>query len=155
MDKSESEEKIGFKLERDEDGYPPADWEWLWASRVGEGTFKIDNIPFFAKGVSCDDIVTAEQTAKGLIFRGLHRPSGHSTVRVVVYQEDREEGQVNTIVQDIRQSLQNLGCATELSHIPNLIAVDIPPNVNYESISAFLSEKEEEELLEYEEAALA
>ena len=25
--------KVGFKLNRDEDDYPPADWEWLWVSR--------------------------------------------------------------------------------------------------------------------------
>lgn len=32
-------------------------------------------------------------------------------------------------------------CSTELSHIPNLIAVDIPSEVNYHSVAAFLSPK--------------
>jgi hypothetical protein len=50
--------KIGFKLERDKDDYPPADYEWMWANRVSSSTFKIDNIPFFAKGIACGDIVT-------------------------------------------------------------------------------------------------
>lgn len=153
--KSSEAFKIGFKLDRDEHGYPPADWEWMWASRVSGTTFKIDNIPFFAKGVSCEDIVTAEQSAGGLIFKELFQPSGHSTVRIVIYQEGRDERRVAAIVQEIRQSLRNMGCTTELSHIPNLIAVDIPPNVTYESVSAFLSEQEKDGLLEYEEAALA
>lgn len=41
--------KILFELEQDEDGYPPASTETLWASRAGDGLFKIDNIPFFAR----------------------------------------------------------------------------------------------------------
>jgi hypothetical protein len=157
MEMNDSNEllKIGFKLEKDEDDYPPADWEWMWASRVGDSTFKIDNIPFFAKGVSCDDIVTAEQINRELVFKELYEASGHSTVRVVVYREDRNDEELGKVVSDIRQSLQALGCATELSHIPNLVAVDIPPSVKYESVARFLSEKENDGFLEYEEAALA
>ncbi|MGC2745539.1 MAG: DUF4265 domain-containing protein [Candidatus Angelobacter sp.] len=157
MERNDASEmiKIGFKLERDEDDYPPADWEWMWAKRVGGSTVRLDNIPFFAKGISSGDVVMAEQTDKGLIFKKLHQPSGHSTVRVVVYRENRDDGELAKVVSDIRRSLEGLGSKTELSHLPNLIAVDVPPNVEYESVSTFLSEKERDGILEYEEAALA
>jgi hypothetical protein len=157
MDANDPKEmlKVGFRLHRDEDDYPPADWEWMWASRVGDSTFKIDNIPFFAKGVSSGDIVAAEQTDTGLIFRELVQPSGHSTVRVLIHRGDRNDEQLRAVVGDVRQSLRNMGCAAELSHIPSLIAVDIPPQVNYQSVAAFLSQKERAGLLEYEEACLA
>jgi hypothetical protein len=147
--------KIGFKLERDQDDYPPADWEWMWASRVSDSTFKIDNAPFFAKGVSAGDVVAAEQTDCGLVFRDLVQPSGHSTVRVVVFRGDRNDGDVQTLVGELREYLRALGCSTELSHIPNLFSVDIPPEVDYSSVSAFLSLKETSGILEYEEACLA
>ncbi len=147
--------KVGFKLDRDQDDYPPADWEWMWASRVSDSTFKIDNSPFFAKGVSAGDIVAAEQTSGGLVFRDLVQPSGHSTVRVVAIRGDRNEGQVQALVAELRESLKALGCSTELSHLPNLFSVDIPPEVDYRSVSAFLSQKESEGILEYEEACLA
>jgi hypothetical protein len=147
--------KIGFKLEPDADDYPPADWEWLWARQVTDSTFKIDNIPFFAKLISSGDIVTAERTDAGLIFRELVEPSGHSTVRVVIFRKDRSDDQLREVVEDIRQELRALGCATELSHIPSLVAVDIPPGVKYQHVSAFLSQKEHDGLLEYEEASLA
>lgn len=157
MDGNESKEmvKVGFKLTRDEDDYPPADWEWMWASRVGNSTFKIDNIPFFAKSISCGDIVAAEQTNTGLIFRELVQPSGHSTVRIIVHRGNRSDEQLRTVVDDVAQALRALGCTTELSHIPSLIAVDVPPEVNYQSVAAFLSGKEHEGLLRYEEACLA
>ncbi len=157
MDTNEKQEmvKVGFKLDRDQDDYPPADWEWMWASRVSDSTFKIDNSPFFAKGVSAGDIVAAEQTSGGLVFRDLVQPSGHSTVRVVVLRGDRNEGQVQALVAELRESLKALGGSTELSHLPNLFSVDIPPEVDYSSISAFLSRKEADGILEYEEACLA
>jgi hypothetical protein len=147
--------KVGFELDRDQDGYPPADWEWMWARRVGESTYKIDNVPFFAKLVSSGDIVFAEATATGIIFRNLVHPSGHSTVRVIVHRESRNDDELRAVVGGVRQALQAIGCSTELSHIPNLIAVDIPPDVNYQSVAAFLSQKEHDGLLEYEEACLA
>ena len=147
--------KIGFKLERDEDGYPPADWEWMWASRVSNFTFKIDNIPFFAKLIACGDIVAAEQTADGLIFKELIQPSGHSTLRVIIHRGDQNDRQLQILVEKIRKILQEMGCSTELSHIPSLIAVDIPSELDYQSIAKFLMEKEDEGILGYEEACLA
>jgi hypothetical protein len=157
VNKNEAPEmvKIGFRLERDADDYPPADWEWLWAARVSGSRFRIDNVPFFAKLISSGDIVAAENTAQGFIFRELVQPSGHSTVRIVAYREGRTEEQLRDLVEDIRKSLQAMGCSTELSHIPNLVAVDIPPTVDYQSISKFLSRKEHDGLLGYEEACLA
>jgi len=155
VDEPKESLKVGFKLERDADDYPPADWEWLWASRVTDSTFKIDNIPFFTKSIGCGDIVAAEQTGTGLIFKRLVRPSGHSTVRVMVFRKGRNDEHLRAAVESIRQSLRAMGCSTELSHIPNLVAIDIPPEVDYQPVSAFLSQKEHDGLLEYEEACLA
>jgi len=155
VDEAKETVKVGFRLERDADDYPPADWEWLWANRVSDSTFQIDNVPFFAKQISWGDIVSAQQTGTGLIFQKLIQPSGHSTVRVIVFREGRNDEQLGAAVESIRQTLRAMGCSTELSHIPNLVAVDIPPNVDYEQVSAFLSQKERDGLLEYEEACLA
>ena len=159
MCKNEKQEqemvKIGFKLDRDQGDYPPADWEWMWASRVSDSTFKLDNAPFFAKGISAGDIVAAESTKGGLVFSGLVEPSGHSTVRVVVFLGNRNDEQVRALVAELRESLKALRCSTELSHLPTLFSVDIPPEVDYSSVSAFLSEKEADGVLEYEEACLA
>jgi hypothetical protein len=49
---SERHVKVLFQLEQDEDGYPPASVESLWALPKGEGLFQVDNIPFFATGVA-------------------------------------------------------------------------------------------------------
>src|SRR5260370_42409051 len=100
--------KVGFKLDRDADDYPPADWEWMWASRVGDSTFKIDNIPFFAKLISSGDSVAATYTNTGMLFQKLGQPSCHSTVRVVSLPEGGNDEQVESAVKNIRQSLRHM-----------------------------------------------
>lgn len=53
--------KIRFKL-NPVDGWPPYEAEALWAERLGEETFKLDNIPFYAEMASCADIVGPRRT---------------------------------------------------------------------------------------------
>jgi hypothetical protein len=75
--------KVLFELEQDEDGYPPASAETLWAIKVGEGLFQIDNIPFFAYGIAVNDIVSATPEEGVFRYKEVVRPSGHSSHRVV------------------------------------------------------------------------
>ncbi|MGH7717996.1 MAG: DUF4265 domain-containing protein [Gemmatimonadaceae bacterium] len=141
-----AQEKIGFRLVRDEDGYPPADWEHLWARAVGDDQYVIDNTPFFVRGISFGDVVAAERESGQLVFRQLVQPSPHSTLRVILFRKD--------LVVRLRQRMRELGCATELSHVPGLIAVDVPPGVSLESVRQVLDVGEKAGDWEYEEAAV-
>lgn len=143
---SSSHRKILFKLEIDEDGYPPEDYESLWAEDLGNGTYMIDNVPFYVPKISWKDIVSADFENNELCFRGLSKASKHSTIRVIIYEE-------STTLR-LRDQLEKLGCSSELSHVPNFIAVDIPPEVNFAKVRIFLDEGESNELWEYEESAL-
>lgn len=154
MTKSGAEEhyvKIIIPLEQDEDGYPPAGSERLWAAQVGEGLFRIANIPFFARGIALGDIVSAvqeEQADEGVLrFGQVVQPSGHSTLRVVVY----DEAQVLAMCTLLKQ----MGCSTERSHLPRLVAVDVPPEVSLDALRNVLAPGREQERWDYEEACLA
>ena len=68
-------------------------------------------------------------------------------MRVIIYREERNDKQLRALLEEIRQSLRAMGCSTELSHLLSLITVDIPPEVNYQSVATFLSEKERQGLL--------
>jgi hypothetical protein len=144
---SERYVKVFFELEQDEDGYPPASVESLWALPVGEGLFKLDNIPFFATGVAVDDIVSAQEEGGVLRYREVVQPSAHSTLRVIVYDEAE--------VARVRALFSEKGCSTELSHIPGLIAIDVPPAVSLEALKPILDEGRAQERWDYEEACLA
>ena len=137
--------KIGFKLVRDSDDYPPADWEHLWAIQQGSW-YEIDNIPFFVKGVSVGDVVSVHQKNGELVFDEIIKFGGHSTIRVVMF--NAASGY------SLRCKLENLGCATEGSHLPNLFSVDVPPEVNYSEVIDLLIEATEKEDIDYEEASI-
>ncbi|MFY2559191.1 DUF4265 domain-containing protein [Corallococcus terminator] len=138
--------KVIFELEKDEDDYPPADSEGLWARPLGGGLFQLDNVPFFAKGVACEDVVSATDVDGELLFQKVVRPSGHATLRVIVYEEDD--------VAAVKALLEKHGCAVERSHVPGLISVDVPPTVSLDTLKPILDEGEAEERWGYEEACL-
>lgn len=139
--------KILFELEQDEDGYPPASAETLWAVKVGEGLFQIDSIPFFVLGIAVNDIVSGLPEEGVFRFKEVVRPSGHSTLRVVVY--DASD------VPAVRELFKQRGCSTEQSHLPRLIAIDVPPTVSLEELKQLLDAGREQNRWGYEEACLA
>lgn len=138
--------KIFVKLEKDEDGYPPVDWEELWAVSLGESKYQIDNVPFYAPGISSGDSVAAISQDGKLVITEVVGTKGHSTLRVVVHDEG--------ITQRIRDELKSAGCATELSNVSGFFSVDVPPAADYSVISKLLSSYEEQEKISYEESAL-
>ena len=119
--------------------------ESLWALPVGKG-FKLDNIPFYARGVSFGDVVSAEEVEGCLCMTELLEPSGHSTVRLWFASEQE--------VQPARETLKSMGCSSEVSDQPRLVALDIPPAISYEDIRAYLDEGESNGKWDYEEACL-
>jgi hypothetical protein len=138
--------KVVVALEKDEDDYPPADYENLWAVPVGEGLFRIDNIPFFAQSIALGDIVAASPEEGLLRFKGVVQPSGHSTVRLIIYDEPE--------VPKILEHFNQLGCESERSHIPGLIALDVPTSISWSVIQRELEAGHAQARWDYEEACL-
>ncbi len=139
------QKKVMFYLEPDEDGYPPFNWETLWVLQINPDRFQIDNIPFFVRGISYKDVVSVQRKEGELHFEEIVSPSNHSTIRVIVFHEMN--------VDFLRQSLTRLGCSSELNKT-KMISVDIPPEVNYSKVIELLAKGEEDELWDYEEAAI-
>ena len=102
-----------FRLQKVESNYPPDDWEILWGKEIGNGLFSIDSVPFFIRGVSSGDVVSVDQFEDKLCFKKLVHPSGHSTLRVIVFDESEVAG--------VREMLKQMGCDTEQSHIPTAV----------------------------------
>jgi len=137
--------KIYFKLEQDEEGYPPVDWETLWAAPKGDDLYVLDNTPFYAQGISSGDTVSATSINDRLEFSALIAPGGHSTIRVVVFEE--------TLVSTLRTALVELGCSTELSNIPTFFSTDVPPTVDYSKVMKLLVFHATSGQIDYEESS--
>lgn len=119
--------------------------ESLWAIACDEG-YKLDNIPFYAKGVALNDLVDAKEVGGCLRVTKLLQPSGHSTVQVWFTNLDD--------VEPTRNHLKIIGCSSEISDGPRLVAVDVPPVVKYSEIKQFLDQGVAEGKWDYQEACL-
>lgn len=136
--------KIVFPLEQDDDGYPPVNYERLWAEELPEGGFKVDNIPFFSREVALGDCIEATEEEGELRFERLVEESENSLIRVVYFD--------GTDPREIRRELDQLGCKTELDQDHTLIAVNVPKDVSLAAVQAFLATGGER--WDYEEAIL-
>lgn len=137
--------KIIFEIERDEDGYPPEKYEGIWAAELGGNRYKIDNIPFFVRGVSCDDVVKAFGEHGELRFQEVVCRSENSTVRVIIY--DLNE------VESVRAQIRALGCDVEGTGIPGLLAINVPRSVFHETMD-FIKSGAAQDRWDYEEGCL-
>ena len=149
MSKQETDEqmvKILFKLEQDEDGYPPAEWESLWAKKLGSNRFLIENIPFFVRGLSYGDVIQANIIDDEYHFSRVFEYGGQSTIRVVPFDScDLEEFQVK---------LKRLGCDIEYIKDYNLVAINMPDITILKRARAFLLEEKARERIVFEESAV-
>ncbi len=146
--------RVMFPLERDRDGYPPVENEVLWAKETGPATFRLDNIPFYARGVSCGDVVAAESLDRGpLRFRAVVEPSLHSTIRVFLPEDSPDHRPLHERTADLRGKLKALGCDTEANR-PGFFAIDVPPSVKLSAVRAILAPGSEAGFWDYEEATL-
>jgi len=138
--------KIIFRLEQGDDGYPPASVESLWAEPAG-AAYIIDSIPFFTSEATVGDRVLASGDGQGALwFDGIEQPSGHSLIRVVLFDKQQEDAIVGR--------LEALGCGTERMQTFNLLAVDVPEDASLTAVQAFLSERAVAGILDYQEAIL-
>ena len=111
---------------------PDGEIETPWAEPGGD-YFRLDNLPWFAYGISDDDIVEATPTeAAGVYeFVRVHRPSGNRLVRIIF---DSSESSARVL-----ERLLDMGCHYEGLN-KKLVAVSIPPTVEFDSVCAYLIE---------------
>lgn len=137
--------KVIVLLEQEEEGYPPVDYEELWTTPLGEGLYRIENIPFFARGIARGDIVSAVAEEEALRFQEVVEPSGHSTIRLVVHDE--------AAVPSAVEHFESLGCESE-TLFTKLVALDVPPSVSLEELREKLDLGLTQSQWDYEEACI-
>jgi hypothetical protein len=137
--------KIAFELVQDEDGYPPLSIETVWAYKEGD-FFRLDNIPFFARGVAPGDLVSALHQDGIFVFQEVVAPSTSSVIRIYV-------SNVND-VEEARNEFRALGCESELSDIPKLFAVEVPGDIPFAPVADLISRWTKANRWEFEEGCV-
>ena len=128
--------KVLFRVV-DDDG--STNVETLWATTLGRDEYKLHNSPFYAYGVSWEDIVFAPFNAdEGFpTFERVVSRSGNRTVRVI-FETAVETGNDSDRV---LQRLISLGCSCEGAN-RKYMSVNVPPETSLDAVRAYLIEQD-------------
>ncbi len=112
--------------------------ESLLALPLGEGRYRLNNSPWFAYGISANDIVEARPKFpyEEPVFIRLLEKSGHRTVRV--YLGDPLGMHQDLFAHPVLGYLLHLGCALEAASA-QYFAVGIPPHVDFQAVCDYLN----------------
>lgn len=97
--KSSPDTRVIFPLEV-RDGWPPVGSERLGAFTLGNGLYRVNNVPWFVRNLAVDDVVAAEAPADDAypVFREVVEPSLHATVRLIVLRAGPLMGQLQPVM---------------------------------------------------------
>jgi hypothetical protein len=144
--------KVRFRLQRDDDGWPPAASEGVWARPCGGREYELDNVPWFVQGVAFGDRVLAEPDDDGVLWMKEHLAwSGRYTIRVIPLGDGAAREQLRSIV----DLFAPLGAECE-GALPayKLVALDIPPTGRLDEIKSLLVQGQAEGRWAYEEGCI-
>ena len=128
--------KVLFRV-INEDG--STDVETLWATHLGADDYKLDNSPFYAYGVSWEDVVSAPfSSEEGFpTFGRVLSKSGNRTVRVI-FETPFETGNESDRVLG---GLVALGCSYEGAN-RKYFSVNVPPGIELDVVRTYLIEQQ-------------
>jgi hypothetical protein len=119
--------------------------ETLWAEALGNGLYRLRNVPILAYGFSEQDVVSTTEIDGRQIVTGTATPGGHSTYRVFLPEATEDPRFVKMV-----EPLSRLGCTYERAN-PRLIGIDVPPEVDIYAVYAMLEQGEAAKQWSFEE----
>ncbi len=109
----------------------------VWAEPLGSDRYRVESCPFFAYGLSRDDVIHAAGAPQGeAVLDDVLEKGGHRTLRLTL---DPSVELRSPRVQGILEKLIEMGCTHELLR-PRLVAIDLPPEADLEVAAGLLQE---------------
>ncbi|MFO0858112.1 MAG: DUF4265 domain-containing protein [Phycisphaerales bacterium] len=120
--------KVVLRNETDDADLP----ESLWATPVGLHKYRLENSPFFAYGVSFQDVVEArDKFDDGVLeFIRVVKKSGNRTLRM-----SHEAGK--PISSKILKPLLDMGCTYEGAN-PAFLVINVPPQADFDAAATYI-----------------
>lgn len=112
------------------------DSETLWAHSLGEGCYRLANLPFYAYDLSLDDIIKAPiDESTGLpTFEKILNKSGNRTLRVILDPPAVAGEKSHQVLED----LIKIGCSVERASL-TYAAINVPVEVALGSVVTLLN----------------
>ena len=143
--------KVRFKLDVDEDDWPPAESEGLWAEPLGDDTYRVDNTPWFVRNLAAGDVVRAVAGSDGA-FWATERVAwaGHCTIRVI----PRASGPLLGDRQAVLDAFAPFGVTGEGIEQYGMVALDVPPEADVQTVKELLLAGERDGRWHFEEGCI-
>lgn len=121
--------------------------ESLWARKVGDDLYVLENVPFFAYGLNYRDVVRADASfAEGEpVAREVVRRGGHTTLRVVFRRNDEPRARRRALLSEL--------CPLKVSFESwddSFFALDVAPDGDVGAVLAWLERLEKRNVLGFE-----
>ncbi|MGR3635777.1 MAG: DUF4265 domain-containing protein [Shimia sp.] len=121
--------------------------ESVWVTPLGDALYKVENSPFFALGVSYQDIVQTEHKEGTNMFVRTVTSSGRSTYRIIL-REDATDAQF----EHFWRPLEGEGCTYEHGDFGYTIySVDVPKDTDAQKVYSLLNEGLLQKVWDFEE----
>jgi hypothetical protein len=138
-------------MDVDEDGWPPASVESLWAVDLGDGAVRLDNTPWFVRGVASGDVIQVEFDSEGVRWAGeTVQASENCTIRLIVL----KDGGSAAALRSVLEIFHRLGTTGEGIGQYRMVALDIPPVADLQRIRKLLEHGEAKEWWHWEEGCV-
>ena len=130
--------KIGIETKYDDSD--EIEVEFLWADHLEGNRYQLKNFPFFAYGVSFNDIVEAEikyDDDPFPYFTKVLEKSGHRTIRMILDEPAKE----STRSKNILSQLESMDCGYEGSNGEVYFVINVQPHCDYYAVRDFLKDE--------------
>lgn len=120
-----------------EDG--TVDVETPWAQHLGEDRYLLLNLPFYAYGVSFEDILKCEvkyEDDPRPYFVEVLEKSGHRTLRVILDESPKTSDRSQVLL----NHLEEMDCGYE-GATSTYIVVNVQPQCDFDAVCAYLTEQ--------------
>lgn len=98
--------------------------ETVWATRVNDSFFRIENVPLFAHGVAMGDVVACESRSGENVAVGVVAESGCVTIRFTPILNSQRR--CMALVRQIGAEFEGLGGSCEIDDIVPMVSVCVP-----------------------------
>ena len=138
-------EKVLIELEPDK--WHGFSTESVWATKLGDDLFRLENSPFFANGLSYEDVIKTTLKERVNYFIETVSSSGRSTYRIIP-----NNAADSASFERYWQPIEDLGCSFEQGNFGFILfAVDVPSNTDIHQVFALLEEGVHNKVWEFEE----
>jgi hypothetical protein len=142
---NQSEPSVKIVVELESDAWHGFQTESLWAVPLGGDTYLVRNVPFYAKGLSHEDTVSAVPGLGVPVVSAVVKRGGHSTYRFIL-----EDGAAEAAWIPFWQPIEEAGCTYERAGT-TLFAVDVPPQTDIQRVYKLLEAGEKAGVWGFEE----